>query len=103
MPAPYTWLSKPGHFGNALHPAWNPAPPGDEWELAAAQQQHELSLKVRDWKRVNQKTDQTLAAALGKKEAETVARYLRGEVAVDLRTFNHLAQLVGLSVTVTLS
>ncbi|MEQ7848985.1 hypothetical protein [Nocardioides kribbensis] len=103
MPSPYRWLTSPSHFGNALQPNWKPATPEQAWELAAVKQQHELSLKVREWKRINRRTDKTLAALLGKKEGETVARYLRGEVALDLRTYNHLAQLVGKSVTIALT
>lgn len=103
MLPPYKWLTSPSHFGNAPHPNWKPAAPARAWELAAAQQQHELSLKVREWKRINDQTDKVLATALGKKEAETVARYLRGEVSLDLRTYNHLPHLIGLQVNLALN
>jgi hypothetical protein len=93
--APYTWLSNPAHFGFSANPAWRPAAPGDEWALAAAQQQHALAHAVREWKQVNRKSDKHLAAALGV-HPETVGRYLRGELGVDLQTFNRLAYEAGL-------
>ena len=64
-------------------------------------QQHELALKVNAWKRIERSSNQALAQAVGI-NAETVARYLRGEATIPLAVFNHLANLVGLQVTVTL-
>ena len=102
MPAPpYSWLSNPAQFGFAADPDWQSAPRGQEWALAAAEQQHELAYAVREWKRVNRKSDKHLAAALGV-HPETIGRYLRGELTLDLNSFNRLAQEAGLYPTVTL-
>jgi hypothetical protein len=98
---PYSWLSNPAQFGFAADPEWRPAPKGQEWALAAAEQQHVLARAVREWKQVNRKSDKHLAAALGV-HPETIGRYLRGELALDLNTYNRLAQEAGLYPTVTL-
>jgi hypothetical protein len=98
---PYSWLSNPAQFGFAADPDWRSAPKGQEWALAAAEQQHVLAYAVREWKRVNRKSDKHLAAALGV-HPETIGRYLRGELTLDLNTFNRLAQEAGLFPTVTL-
>lgn len=101
--APYSWLKNPRHFGflNNTAGAWKDPRAGEEWALAAAQQQHALSLAVRAWKNANRKGDAVLGKALDV-HPETVGRYLRGETALDLPTYNHLAQLAGLQVTIDL-
>lgn len=95
-------MTKARQFGRSPHATWEDAESvADKAARAAAQQQHELALAVREWKDRDGKTNQDLADLLGI-HVETLGRYLRGEVALSLTTFNRIAYEIDQPVNVSL-
>lgn len=100
--APANWLHHPTAFGYGVGANdWKRADTAaGRAELAAAQQHHELAARVRALKPVHGLTDADLARELNVTPA-TIGRYLRGTTAIPMTNYYRLAQVVGLSPTIT--